>query len=72
MLTLQRILTPNVLTYNILINGYCKNKRIDEAMVLLSEMHGKNLAPDTLTYNSLIDALCKCVRISDMHGSFSK
>ncbi|KAL3533593.1 hypothetical protein ACH5RR_007114 [Cinchona calisaya] len=57
---------PNVLSYNILINGYFKKNRIDDAMHLLREMSCKRitpttdtwLSPDVVTYNTVIKGLC--------------
>ncbi|KEH16830.1 putative pentatricopeptide [Medicago truncatula] len=53
---------PIVNSYNIIINGLCKIKIVDEALNLFTEMHCK---PNTVTYNSLIDLLCKSDRVSD-------
>jgi len=62
----RRGVTPNVLSYSVMINGLCKVKMVDEAVILFKEMHSKNMTPNTLTYNSLIDGLCKSGRISDV------
>jgi len=32
-------------TISLLINGLCKKKRVDEAMNLFGEMHGKKIIP---------------------------
>ncbi|KAJ9178665.1 hypothetical protein P3X46_010532 [Hevea brasiliensis] len=47
----------NVFSYNILINGYCKSKRIDEAKKLFDEMPWKSLFPNSVTFNALIKGL---------------
>jgi len=49
----------DVYSYDISINGLCKNKKVDEAMNIFQGMHRKNIICDTITYNSLIDVLCK-------------
>ncbi|XP_054776949.1 pentatricopeptide repeat-containing protein At1g62680, mitochondrial-like [Prosopis cineraria] len=59
-------LAPIVVSYNILINAYCKIKLLDEALDLFKEMGCKNLVPNTITYIALIDGLCKPKRMSHM------
>ncbi|KEH26909.1 pentatricopeptide (PPR) repeat protein [Medicago truncatula] len=54
----------NVPSYNTMINGFCKIKKVDEAMNLFKEMHCKNIIPNVVTYNSLIDGLSKSGIIS--------
>ena len=46
--------SPDLFSYNILINGYCKSKQIDEAMRLFHEMSNKGIIPDVWNYNTLI------------------
>ena len=53
-LMVEKGCSPNVYSYTILINGYCKNKRIDEAMHLFHEMSNKGLTPNVVTYSTLI------------------
>jgi pentatricopeptide repeat protein len=55
---------PNVRSYNIIINGLCKIKMVDEAMNLFEEMQSKKITPDTVTCNSLIDGLFKSEKTS--------
>jgi pentatricopeptide repeat protein len=54
---------PNVLSYNILINGSCKALRIDEAKQLFDEMSFRGLIPNTASYNTLISGLFQVGRI---------
>ena len=35
----------NVCSYNILINGYCRKKMINEALILFEEMKSKGVVP---------------------------
>ena len=49
-------------SYNILINGYCRSKRIDVAMHLFHDMSNKGLVLDVVTYSTLIDGLCRVER----------
>ncbi|CAJ1952127.1 unnamed protein product [Sphenostylis stenocarpa] len=55
---------PNVYRYNIMINGLGKNKKMNEGMNLLKQMHMKIIVADSVTYTSLTDGLCKSGRIS--------
>ncbi|KAL4293201.1 hypothetical protein AHAS_Ahas18G0104400 [Arachis hypogaea] len=57
-LIFERNFVPNVWSYNILISGYCKNKRFDEAMKPFQYICSKNLDPNIETYNILLHALC--------------
>ncbi|KAJ4841386.1 hypothetical protein Tsubulata_011557 [Turnera subulata] len=61
---MARIGVPaNLITYNILIKGYCQQLQIDEAKELLREMVDvAKIKPDVVSYNTLIDG---CIRIDD-------
>ncbi|MFQ6627437.1 hypothetical protein Gotur_006333, partial [Gossypium turneri] len=48
---------PDILSYNIMINGYCKSKRLDEAMELFHQIAQNGPIPDTVTYNTLMQAM---------------
>ncbi|KAJ1420253.1 Tetratricopeptide-like helical domain superfamily [Sesbania bispinosa] len=61
---------PNVVTFNTLINGFCKEGKLHEGNRVFSVMKVANVAPNTemgrnqvkadiLTYNALILGLCK-------------
>lgn len=43
---------PDIMTFNTLLNGYCKSKKLDKALDLVQEMQMRELAPDVVTYNS--------------------
>ncbi|KAK2638768.1 hypothetical protein Ddye_026563 [Dipteronia dyeriana] len=47
-------LLPNAITYTIIINGLCKEGRLEEANDLLLNMEGKSFAPNVITYDTLI------------------
>nr|CCW28846.1 putative glycosyl phosphatidyl inositol transamidase like protein [Arachis duranensis] len=49
----------DVVAYNVLINGFCKNQQTSLAYGYACEMIKKGLQPDGFTYNILIHALCK-------------
>ena len=42
-----------------LIDGFCKEGNLKEAMDLLHEMFEKNIYHNVVTYNGLIDGFCK-------------
>ncbi|KAB2614847.1 pentatricopeptide repeat-containing protein [Pyrus ussuriensis x Pyrus communis] len=46
-------------SYNVLINGYCKHKRVDEAQMLVLEMCDMGVVPDTVAYDTLMDAFAR-------------
>lgn len=45
---------PDVVTYNCLIDGLCKNCKIDRALEIFRQMHRDGCAPNKVTYNSFI------------------
>ncbi|KAK4400019.1 Pentatricopeptide repeat-containing protein, mitochondrial [Sesamum angolense] len=56
---------PDVVTYGILINAYCKGKRYDEAVGLYSEMERKNIKATPHIYCTLINGLGSEKRVID-------
>jgi pentatricopeptide repeat protein len=48
---------PDLVTYNSLIDCYCKNKDLEKAYKLLDEMREKDISPDVITYTSLVGGL---------------
>lgn len=54
----QRI-AHNVITYNILIDGYCKSRRIEDAFALCNTMLGRGICPNASTFIRLIAGLCR-------------
>ncbi|XP_020599841.1 pentatricopeptide repeat-containing protein At1g79540 [Phalaenopsis equestris] len=57
---------PDVVTYNILINGMCKAGKIKQALKLLEELQTKGHFPDAITYGTLIDGLSRLHRDNDV------
>jgi leucine-rich PPR motif-containing protein len=48
--------TPNVVSYNILLKGFCNEKRAEEALELLRRMasdQGRSCPPDVVSYNTV-------------------
>ncbi|RZC63178.1 hypothetical protein C5167_024951 [Papaver somniferum] len=56
---------PNVIVYNSLISGLCKNDRLSEALRLFHSMPSRGVSADSYTYNSLIHGLCNSDRLSE-------
>ncbi|XP_054780379.1 pentatricopeptide repeat-containing protein At1g79540 [Prosopis cineraria] len=56
---------PDISTYNILINAYCKVGNVDRALKLFEHLKLKGLSPDSVTYGTLIDGLYKADREED-------
>ncbi|KAI3474074.1 hypothetical protein Pfo_028862 [Paulownia fortunei] len=46
-------------TINVLINGFCKEGRVEEALIFVQEMANEGFCPDHFTFNTLISGLCK-------------
>ncbi|XP_064947539.1 pentatricopeptide repeat-containing protein At2g01740-like [Musa acuminata AAA Group] len=52
-------ISPNLVTFTCLIDGYCKNDRLDMALDLYDRMTSLSVLPNVFTFNALVDALCK-------------
>lgn len=48
---------PDLVSYNCLIDVYCKGREIDKAYKLVDEMREQNICPDVITYTSMIGGL---------------
>lgn len=57
-LDLRRDIPPNSTSFNILIHGWCKARKLKEAWQLLEEMKEFSFKPCVITYTSLIEAYC--------------
>jgi pentatricopeptide repeat protein len=53
---------PGVVTYNALMNGFCKQGQMKNAKMLLHAMINMGVVPNDITFNILLDGHCK-------HGS---
>ncbi|XP_027925686.1 putative pentatricopeptide repeat-containing protein At1g02420 isoform X2 [Vigna unguiculata] len=49
--------TPDVVTYNSLVDVYCKGREIEKAYKVLDEMRDQGLSPDVITYTCIISGL---------------
>jgi pentatricopeptide repeat protein len=68
------LLSPCVVTYNSLLNSYCKNGRLDDGLALFREMLGKNVKLCAITYNIILQGLFRAGRTAaasteDVSGS---
>ncbi|XP_052194487.1 pentatricopeptide repeat-containing protein At3g61520, mitochondrial [Diospyros lotus] len=50
-------ITPNTVIYNMLIDSFCKNKKVEVAMSLMDDMKVKGVRPNTTTYNAMLKGL---------------
>lgn len=55
---LKAQIPSNENTFNILINGWCNARRIDEAMWTIQEMKGHGFLPSVITYSAIVQAHC--------------
>ena len=62
---IQRNMVPNTVTYNTLIDGYCKVGGIEEALGFKERMKEQNVECNLVTYNSLLNGLCGSGRVDD-------
>ncbi|XP_021742875.1 pentatricopeptide repeat-containing protein At1g62930, chloroplastic-like [Chenopodium quinoa] len=64
-------LTPNVITWNSLLDGMCKNGQIDEAITMMQQMENSGVVPNIVTYSILMDGLCNAKRLREAVEIFS-
>ncbi|KAJ7973107.1 Pentatricopeptide repeat [Quillaja saponaria] len=48
---------PDVVSYNCLIDVYCKGREIDKAHKIVDRMQDEDISPDVITYTSIIGGL---------------
>lgn len=48
---------PDVVSYNCLIDVYCKGKEMEKAYKVVDEMRNEDMVPDVITYTSIIGGL---------------
>ncbi|KAL0321455.1 UNVERIFIED_CONTAM: Pentatricopeptide repeat-containing protein [Sesamum radiatum] len=61
----KKNISPNVLTFNLMIKALCKSGWVSRAVDLFREMPILKCDPDVFTYCTLMDGLCKDNRIED-------
>lgn len=52
-------LTPDVVTYNFMIHGFCKEGQIQKVNGLLLDMEEKGLAPNVVIFDTLMPGLIR-------------
>lgn len=57
--------TPNIQTYTILLNGWCKVGNLLEAGKVWNEMIDKEIYPDIVAHNTMLEGLLKVHKRSD-------
>eukprot|EP00347_Sterkiella_histriomuscorum_P013026 403366299 len=54
---------PDLITYSTMIKGFCREKNIQQALIMLNDMEKNNIMADEVLYNSLLDGCCKANEI---------
>ncbi|XP_022955800.1 pentatricopeptide repeat-containing protein At3g22670, mitochondrial [Cucurbita moschata] len=49
----------NLTSFNVLIHGYCKARKLDEAWKIMEEIERQGLEPDVISYTAFIEAHCR-------------
>ncbi|KAL8097632.1 pentatricopeptide repeat-containing protein At3g62470, mitochondrial-like [Apium graveolens] len=62
---LEETFTPNLQTYTVLLNGWCKVKNIMEAGRVWNEMIDKGVKPDVVAHNTMLEGLLRDKKVSD-------
>lgn len=47
-----------------MIKGYCREKNIERALIMLNEMESAGIQADEVLYNSLLDGCCKANEVT--------
>ncbi|EOA30222.1 hypothetical protein CARUB_v10013344mg [Capsella rubella] len=50
---------PDARTFNILIHGFCKARKFDDARTMMDLMKVTEFTPDVVTYTSFVEAYCR-------------
>ena len=67
-----KVIQPDVVTYNTIIDGLCKKGHTYMAVTLLKYMQKKGCKPVTVTYSIAIHSLCKDGLVDHALGLFAK
>jgi leucine-rich PPR motif-containing protein len=60
---LKEGISPSIITYSSLINGFCKQSDVEEAMKLLNEMKASNVDQTIATFSKLVEG---CIQHGDV------
>ena len=64
-------LSVNLGSFNVIVDGYCGEKRFKEAIEVFRKMGEYRCSPDTLSFNNLIERLCddgRVVEAEEVYG----
>ncbi|KAJ8764063.1 hypothetical protein K2173_004957 [Erythroxylum novogranatense] len=56
---------PNDVTFNILISGYCNERNLVQALVLLEKSFNAGFIPDVVTVTKVVEVLCNFGRVPE-------
>jgi pentatricopeptide repeat protein len=59
---------PNVYSYNIVMDGLCKNGMLFDARMLMRLMTSSGVLPDTVTYTTLLHGYCHTGKVSEANN----
>ncbi|CAI9754961.1 unnamed protein product [Fraxinus pennsylvanica] len=59
---------PDVISYNVIISGLCREGKAREAHDLLEDMPRRKCFPDVVTYRILVDGLCDQMHLKEGAG----
>lgn len=62
----------NVVSYCVMINGYCEKRKIDDAVRLYKRMIQKGVKPDIVTMNTLLLGLFLVVRVKAARNHYDE
>ena len=66
-----RGISPTIVTYNSLFNGFCLVGQLKEACPLLKEMIAKNINLNVYTFGIIVDVLCKEGNVVEVQHVFN-
>ena len=64
-MTLQKI-PANVVTYNVLLKGYCSSRQLQKAHGVVADMEKAGISLDVVSYNTMING---CIEVDDNAGA---
>lgn len=64
--------SPDIVTYNTILNGYCKRRRLNAAFHLFDVMPLRGIEPNLVSYTTMIGGLCRDERLRDARKLFDK
>lgn len=56
---------PDIMTYDILLDGLCDNGELEKALELLDQMHKSEMDLDIIIYNIIIHEICNASKVDN-------